>query len=223
MNQQKGTHRVARTSEYGEPRLPDQANSLPLAITGSKETILRESLVLFAERGYGATTVRDIAQRVGMLSGSLYSHFPSKEDILAQLIELGMAAHHDRLVEALRGVDAVPRSQLIALTRTHVLFHAEFAMLATVLHAELHILSPEKVATTMQLREQSTELFRDVIRRGVSEQEFDVPDLEVATVAIISMGLRVAFWYTPSFHLTGDALADQMAELAVRIVSTTRG
>jgi len=218
--QQKGALEVTRTSER---RPPDQTDVLPSAAEDSKGTILRESLILFAERGYGATTVRDIAQRVGMLSGSLYSHFPSKEDILAQLIELGMAAHHDRLLEARRGAEASPRSQLIALTRTHVLFHAQFAMLATVLHAELHILSPEKVATTMHLREQSTELFRDVIRRGIAAGDFDVPDLEVATVAIISMGLRVAFWYTPSFHLTSDALADQMAELAGRIVGATPG
>ena len=220
-DEQKGANAVISMSERENLRGDGGMYVLPIPVEDTKGAILRESLVLFAERGYGATTVRDIAQRVGILSGSLYSHFPSKEDILAQLVELGMREHNDRLVSALRTADPDPQAQLVALTRTHVLFHAQFATLATVLHAEMHILSAEKVATTRQLRDQSSELFRDVIRRGVAAGEFDVTDLEVAAVAIVSMGVRVAFWYTPSFHLGVDALSEQMGELARRIVGVS--
>lgn len=47
-----------------------------------KQEIVTVSMALFAQRGYLATSVREIADAVGMLSGSLYSHFASKEDIL---------------------------------------------------------------------------------------------------------------------------------------------
>jgi AcrR family transcriptional regulator len=42
---------------------------------------------LFAEQGVRATTVRDIAERVGMLSGSLYHHFKTKNDIVHELMQ----------------------------------------------------------------------------------------------------------------------------------------
>ena len=191
---------------------------LPTLVEGTRGVILRESLVLFADRGYGATTVRDIADRVGILSGSLYAHFPSKEDILAQLIEMGMTEHRRSLTDAVRADDPDPRGRLSALMRTHVAFHARYATLATVLHAEMHLLKSAKAEHAQELREQSAELFREVIQRGAEAKVFDVPDIEVAAASIVGIGLRVAYWYTPSFHLDIASLSDQLAEIACRIV-----
>lgn len=47
----------------------------------TKERILRESLRLFAAKGYDATSVKDIATAVGVADAALYRHYPSKEDI----------------------------------------------------------------------------------------------------------------------------------------------
>jgi len=194
---------------------------LPAPIEGSRGVILRESLILFAERGYGATTVRDIAERVGMLSGSLYSHFPSKETILAELVQMGMAQHHKCLRNAILSSASDPRSQLFALMREHVRFHTLYATLAMVTHAELHILSPAKAERALTLRAQSQQLVRDVIERGVTLRVFDVADIEVAAAAVSSMGVRVANWYTPDFHLDAATLSEQMAELACRVVGAS--
>jgi AcrR family transcriptional regulator len=191
---------------------------LPAEVEGSRGLILRESLLLFAERGYGATTVRDIAERVGMLSGSLYAHFASKETILAELVQMGMAEHHECLRNALRSSAPDPRSQLFALMREHVRFHTLYATLAMVTHAELHVLSAVKAKGARKLRAQSQQLMREIIERGVALKVFNVPDIEVASAAVSSMGVRVAYWYTPAFHLTAETLAEQMAELACRLV-----
>ena len=131
---------------------------------------------------------------------------------------MGMAAHHNDLRAAVLSCPSDPLSQLTALMRTHVRFHAHYALLATVVHAEMHILSAAKVERTQQLRNQSAQLFRDIVQRGTALGVFDVPDVEVAILAIGSIGLRVAFWYTPSFHLEIATLSVQMAELACRIV-----
>jgi AcrR family transcriptional regulator len=192
---------------------------LPTAVEGTRGVILRESLVLFAERGYGATTVRDIAERVGILSGSLYAHFPSKEEILTQIVEMGMTEHRRTLHAAVAAIPSDPKAQLIALMRTHVEFHAHYRTLATVLHAEMHVLSGEKAEHTKELREQSAQLFLDVIQRGVASGAFSVPDVDVAAAAIVSIGVRVAYWYTPAFHLDIPSLSDELAEFACRIVA----
>lgn len=51
-----------------------------------RERILNEAARLFRERGYQRTTVRDIAERVGILSGSLFHHFRSKEEMLREIM-----------------------------------------------------------------------------------------------------------------------------------------
>ena len=53
-------------------------------------TLLDAAARLFAEKGYVATSMRDIAQDCGMLPGSLYYHFAAKEDLLVAVYERGV-------------------------------------------------------------------------------------------------------------------------------------
>jgi AcrR family transcriptional regulator len=208
-----------RSASHQSPEMPAPAAALlPAPVEGSRGVILRESLMLFAQRGYGATTVRDIAERVGMLSGSLYAHFASKEAILAELVEMGMAEHNRCLRDALAASASDPRSQLFELMREHVRFHTLYATLALVTHSELHILSAAKAKRSQSLRGHSQRLVRDVIERGVKLRVFHVADIDVATAAVSSMGVRVANWYTPAFHVAASHLCEQMAEFACRVV-----
>ena len=52
----------------------------------TKQKILEASLALFSEKGYKATTVRDIAGKVGIRQGAIYNHFKNKEEILETLV-----------------------------------------------------------------------------------------------------------------------------------------
>lgn len=185
---------------------------------GSRGTILREALLLFAEKGYGATTVRDIAAKVGMLSGSLYAHFPSKEKILAELVQIGHGEHSKRIRGALLASEPDPKGQLVELMRDHVLFHTEFTTLAIVANAEVHVLDPALAKPALDLRAQNLQLFKDVVDRGVKQRVFRVKDVTLTTIVLVSLGARVANWYTPAFHLAPKHLADEIAEISCRIV-----
>ncbi len=68
----------------------------------SRRQILDASMVLFYEKGYDATTTRDIIHKTGILNGSLYNRFPSKEDILLAILE----EYLDDAVVQLRSVSA---------------------------------------------------------------------------------------------------------------------
>lgn len=50
-----------------------------------QDQILRAAAVLFVKQGYAGTSIRDIAQQVGLLAGSVYHHFPSKEDLFVAI------------------------------------------------------------------------------------------------------------------------------------------
>ena len=69
--------------------------------------ILLAGLALFGDRGYHGTSIRDIAAEAGMQSASLYSHFASKEAILAELTFIGHDVHHRMLLAALRLSNAI--------------------------------------------------------------------------------------------------------------------
>jgi len=74
-----------------EPRSegPDghQARGHEHARRGTRERIQRVALELFTERGYEATSLREIAERLDVTKAALYYHFKSKEDIVASLVE----------------------------------------------------------------------------------------------------------------------------------------
>jgi len=52
-----------------------------------RRDLLRQSLDLFAEKGYGSLTMRQLAEALGVSTGTLYHYFPSKESLFIQLIE----------------------------------------------------------------------------------------------------------------------------------------
>jgi AcrR family transcriptional regulator len=68
-----------------------------------RQDILEQATILFGARGYGRTSMRDIAAAVGMLPGSVYYHFPSKEALLAAVYEDGIDRAIATLQEAIAG------------------------------------------------------------------------------------------------------------------------
>ena len=67
----------------------------------TRQEILDAALVLFADQGYDKTSLREIAEQVGVTKAALYYHFPSKEEILVALFE-PVATMQDQLLEDLR-------------------------------------------------------------------------------------------------------------------------
>ena len=71
--------------------------------------ILEAAAGLFAERGYAATSVRDIGERVGLLGGSLYHYIKSKEALFVRIHDMALQVAEDRIRAAIAGV-ADPRT-----------------------------------------------------------------------------------------------------------------
>lgn len=67
--------------------------------------ILEAAALLFGERGYAATSMRDIARRVGLLGGSLYHHIRSKEELFAEIHDLALQGVSDLIAARIAGSD----------------------------------------------------------------------------------------------------------------------
>jgi AcrR family transcriptional regulator len=86
---------------------------------GRRGQIVRESARLFREKGFDATSVRDIAAATGLQSGSWVYHFKTKQDILAAVMEEGLSQALER-IEAIGREGLPPREHFRALLRTHI-------------------------------------------------------------------------------------------------------
>lgn len=199
-----------------------QTAPLPgIAGTGTRVTILEASLRLFAEQGYAGTSVRDIAEAVTLKPATLYSHFPSKAHILAEIVKLGHEEQLRSVRTELLASDPDPRQQVLAYVRGHVAAHATYPMLCIVANAELHMLDADMAQSSMQLRQLSEQLLFEVVERGIDLGTFNVPHAWLAMAAIGGMGLRIAYWYTPDFDQSVDSLAAIYGEYALRILGAS--
>lgn len=84
-----------------------------------RKELLHAAARLFVEKGFDATTTRDIAQAVGMRSGSPFYHFRSKQDLLKAAMADGLEAGYRRLQAAVEGIDDAEQ-RLRVMIRTHL-------------------------------------------------------------------------------------------------------
>jgi AcrR family transcriptional regulator len=177
--------------------------------------LLTGAVDAFAERGYQATTTRDIASRAGMSPAALYVHYSSKERLLFEISLYG----HNAALEVLRSADTgqTPADRLRSLVAAFTAWHAEHHTIARVVQYELAALSPEHLAEVATIRRAISTQIEQVLADGVADGSFAVPDLPGTTLAVLSLSIDVARWYTPH---RGDpaALGKLYADLAERMV-----
>jgi len=88
---------------------------------GSRRLILDTAARLLRSGGYHQTTLREIAEVVGIRKASLYYHFASKEEIVEAVVNDGVRFVHEAVVAALAAVDgAAPHARLEAAIRAHL-------------------------------------------------------------------------------------------------------
>ncbi|MCZ4304452.1 TetR/AcrR family transcriptional regulator [Zoogloeaceae bacterium G21618-S1] len=97
----------------------------PAADANRRADVLRAAARLFVEKGFEATTTRDIAEAAGMRSGSPFYHFRSKLDLLKAVLLEGLINSDARQQAAIAGLDD-PLDRLRVLVRTHLASLHEF-------------------------------------------------------------------------------------------------
>ncbi|MET9802642.1 TetR/AcrR family transcriptional regulator [Streptomyces sp. NPDC006368] len=171
----------------------------------------------FAERGYHATTTRDIAGRAGMSPAALYIHYKTKEELLHRISRIG----HVKALEILETAENGPGTaaeRLADAVRSFVRWHAGRRTTARVVQYELDSLSEEHRDEIFELRRKSDAVVRRIINQGVSAGEFDVPDVSGTTLAVLSLCIDVARWFNTAGRRTPDEVGALYADLVLRMV-----
>jgi AcrR family transcriptional regulator len=179
----------------------------------SSQRLLLAALQSFADRGFHGTTTRDVAKRAKMSPAALYSHYPSKAELLYQISR----ATHEAMLREMREVfaqEAKPVERLTNIVRTHARFHAVHHTACRVANYELHSLLPKHRTDVQRLRTGMENVMREAIRLGVVSGDFTVRDVNLATIALLSLGIDIARWFRPGGRLTAEQVAGSYAEYA---------
>ncbi|MEV6699786.1 TetR/AcrR family transcriptional regulator [Streptomyces sp. NPDC051453] len=179
--------------------------------------LLIAAVQAFAERGYHATTTRDIASRAGMSPAALYIHYRTKEDLLLRISRIG----HEKALEILKDAAAeegTASERLSEAVRSFVRWHAARHLTARVVQYELDSLGEEHRPEIVALRRESDATVREIINDGVKAGEFDVPDVPGTTLAVLSLCIDVARWFNTEGRRTPDEVGALYADLVLRMV-----
>ena len=181
-------------------------------------SLLTSGVRCFASNGFHATTTRDITAAVGLSPGALYVHFPSKEHLLFEIIRTGHVRSLETLTEAESGGNAV--SYLRSLVARFVAWHAHHHVAGRVSQYELAALTPGHYAEILQLRRQSTDIFRQAVIRGIEEGTFAAVDVHRVVRAILSLGVDLVRWYRTGGPDSPEQLGEFYADLALGMVTS---
>src|SRR5687767_889271 len=157
---------------------------------------------LFRERGYAATSIRDIARALSVQGASLYAHVTSKEDVLWAIVERTAArfeaAADAAEVEAEARRPGDPVEALGALVRAHVAVLTADVDAAGVFVSEWRSLGAERRADILGRRDAYQARFRRRIEDGIAIGAFAITDPSLAASTILSAVNGVAAWYDPA-------------------------
>ncbi|MEU9211573.1 TetR/AcrR family transcriptional regulator [Streptomyces sp. NPDC048415] len=179
--------------------------------------LLVAAVEAFAERGYHATTTRDIAGRAGMSPAALYIHYKTKEELLHRISRIG----HEKALEILRTAaqgEGGAAERLADAVSSFVRWHAGGRTTARVVQYELDSLGPDARAEIIALRRQVDAEVRGIIQDGVAAGDFDVPDVPGTTLAVLSLCIDVARWFNVNGPRTPDEVGALYADLVLRMV-----
>lgn len=178
---------------------------------------------LFAERGLRATTVRDIADAAGILSGSLYHHFDSKEAMVDEILRGfldPLFAQYRTIVAAGRS----PRGTLEALVAASFRAIDEQHSAVAIYQAEArHLADQPRFGYIRELLAEFRALWHDVLRAGVADGSFR-PDLDIEMAyRFLRDTVWVAVsWYHPGGKLSIDEIASQYLSIVLDGIAIRR-
>jgi AcrR family transcriptional regulator len=171
-----------------------------------RDAIVAAAAALYARRGFTGASVADLAQACGSSKSLIYHYFPSKDDILYEV----MAAHLDALVDA--AYDAMqagsPRTRLHALTLAFMRLYVGAQHSHKVLLNELDNLPPERRTEVVGKQRRIIAVVEELIREIR-------PELNPNTLPVAMLFFGMINWTHTWFRPDGSIQAEEIAKLAV--------
>jgi AcrR family transcriptional regulator len=194
----------------------------PGAGAAGRMEIVAAAAAVFSERGYAATSIDDIADRLGASKGRVYHYYRSKADVFLDVHRVAMETMLDR-IGPLVSAEGDASERLGQMAREHArLLMAEFEMqVVAVQGVEMHLLQrgsdAHRAATAevIRMRDEYEQLFVDVLTAGVDAGEFRAAPPRLLSKVVLGALNWITMWYRPESGTDPEGIADQFATFVV--------
>jgi len=178
-----------------------------------EQQVRAAALRLFRDKGYHATSMRDIAAEVGINKGSLYSYIRSKEDLLIPFFERAMGLLLVEIEAISANQSLTPTERLKRAIKAHILNVTENLDVLTVYLSEWRQLTADSLTTVRQQRERYAALFLAIIEDGIKRGEFRALDPRISALGMIGTCNYLFRWYRPDGRLEPEQIADELTDM----------
>ncbi|HAH00986.1 MAG TPA: TetR/AcrR family transcriptional regulator [Ktedonobacter sp.] len=177
-----------------------------------RNNILAAAVQLFAEYGYHAAPLRDIAQIAGIQAASIYYHYANKEALLVEIMEAHML-HLNASLERILREEQDPLKRLYEATANHIRLHTSYKSEFFIIDTEIRALEGDNRHYILSLRDHYESLLQDLLRDGMERGVFRLSDVKVSSYAIIAMCTAVSTWFRPSGRLSVQQVIDMYSQM----------
>ncbi|MEZ4885040.1 MAG: TetR/AcrR family transcriptional regulator [Chitinophagales bacterium] len=183
------------------------------ANTDRKTHIRNIAQNLFRKQGYAATSMRNIADEVGIKAASLYNHFKNgKEEILADIC-FDIASQFFEAIEEVKKMEVSPTVMLGEALKAHVKVIMKNLDASAVFLHEWRSLDAENLQKFKAQRKRYERDFHQIVEKGIEGKEFKNVDVHFFCLGLFSAMNWLYDWYRPDGKLSPDDIADQLFHL----------
>jgi len=179
-----------------------------------KEEIELKATELFREKGYAATSMRDLAAKLGIEAASIYSHVKSKEEIL-QKICFRMANEFSVKITQVANSNLSPIVKLEKIIIEHTKVITKDIPASAVFWNEWKHLSKPFVDDFQLMKNTYEEKFINIINQSIISKDFKKTDNKFTAMIILSALNGIHQWYKPEGPLSPEEVGEQLAELLI--------
>jgi AcrR family transcriptional regulator len=184
----------------------------------TRQRILDAAAKVFREQGYANARLSDIAELAGMQTGSLYYHFDGREELVAEILRLGIETAWEQVRDAVDRLpaDATPLARLAAAIRAHTLAVLEISDYASAQARIVGQVPPDVLQGHVADQRRYGAYWNELIGAAAASGELRADaDLFVARMLVLGALNWTAEWYRPGRGTSASDIADQAVAVAL--------
>jgi len=190
----------------------------------TRADIRKAAVELFYKHGYEATSLRAVADRVGIQVGSLYNHIGGKDELLVDIMSTVLERLFPVVDEAADAAGADPVERFKAAVGAHIRFHAQHAQETFIGNSELRSLRPEQRKVIIKARREYERMIQRFISEAADAAGMEILDLRLQSYAILALGMHVASWFRDDRQgLSLDRVVEVYTDVSCRQIGIPTG
>ena len=180
-----------------------------------KDVIIAKAAKLFREKGFSATSMRDLAEHVGVEAASLYNHISSKAEILQEIC----FKTANNFMSQIEEVDATPNTSAIekiqAILRFHIKQMLDNYEEVYVSDREWKHLTDPYLSNMQTQRRAYRQRIASIIEEGIRKGEIKPIDAPTAVLIMLHAVSGIESWHRSKKKIAGEVLEDNMVQILV--------